>query len=442
MKRVMPAPAKKNIYPTYFSPSGWNALLPARHARNEPPAKKRFKTIVIGGGFTGLAAARRLAELEPSDEVLVLEGGVIGEGASGRNSGFLSRLPNRPRANRHGTAHEAARRQIRIYDAGTQWLRDVISQNHIECDWDETSPRFSAAATDEGVLALKATAQRYAQWGLECKELSQQDLRQSVGTDYYRYGYHTPYNVFVQPAALIRGLADSLPANVHLVEELAALRIDERGGFKVETPRGTFECDRLIIANNGYARRLGILRDRLITIFTYAGLTASLDKSELDKLGGESTWGIIPAHRLGSTLRKAEGGRFMVRSAYSYERELPADQVKTMLSGLYRNRYPQMASHQFETVWGGCTALTLNGGLFFGAIRSGMYASVGCNGAGVLRGSTQGRLLAELACGVDSDLLSEQMKLEGPSWIPPEPIRKVGVLSVIAMERRKAGLER
>ncbi len=34
------------------------------------------------------------------------------------------------------------------------------------------------------------------------------------------------------------------------------------------------------------------------------------------------------------------------------------------------------------------------------------------------------------------------MKLEGPNWIPPEPMRKIGVLSVIAMERRKAGLER
>ncbi|MYN13692.1 FAD-dependent oxidoreductase [Pusillimonas sp. TS35] len=434
---------KKNLYPDYLTASGWNALLSPRAAYTRLPPSRRFKTVVIGAGYTGLAAARRFAELEPAQQVLVIDASTVGEGAAGRNSGFLSRLPNRPRANRHGTVEDAAQRQMRIYKAGNTWLRELVAEHNIDCEWDETSPRFSAAATAAGVQSLQATARSYKRWGVPCEEFDVSALQQRIGTDYYQYGYQTPYNTFVQPAALIRGLADSLPENVQLVECLPASRIDHgHGRHIVHTRAGAFECDRLIVANNGFARRLGILKDRLITIYTYAGLTVPLDHTEQSKLGKVPAWGIIPAHRLGSTLRKTRDGRFMVRSAYSYERELPPDQVGAMLSQLYRNRYPHMRSHVFEHVWGGCTALTLNGGMYFGEVRPGLYASAGCNGAGVLRGSIQGKLLAELACREDSDTLSDLMKLEGPNWIPPEPMRKIGVLSVIAMERRKAGLER
>ncbi|KAA0911342.1 FAD-binding oxidoreductase [Pusillimonas sp. ANT_WB101] len=434
--------SKKTTHPVYLSRAGWNSLLPERTVSKHPLTARRVKSLVIGGGYTGLAAARRLAELEPDSEVVVLEASEIGEGAAGRNSGFLNRLPNRPIANEHGDVAETARRQMRLYSAGTAWLSELVQKHSISCDWDDVSPRISAAATDEGVTALQATAKRYLSWGLTCETLSQGDLQARLGTNYYKFGFSTPYNTFVQPAALIRGLADSLPANVHLIENLPALNIREGKTYKVNTSIGEFECDRLILANNSFAKRLGVLSSRLITIFTYAGLTEPLDDSEFSLLGNEPSWGVIPAHRLGSTLRKVRGGRFMVRSAYSYERELPAEHASSMLSELYKNRYAHLRSHKFETVWGGCTALTRNGAPFFGRVRPGLYASVGCNGSGVLRGSIQGRLLAEMACGQDSDLLSDQLKLAGPTWIPPEPIRKIGVLSVIAMEQRKAGLER
>ncbi|MBV7483461.1 FAD-binding oxidoreductase [Bordetella sp. BOR01] len=432
----------KITYPVYHSGSGWHALLPARAPRQELPGSPRARTIVVGAGYTGLATARRLAELEPDQEVLVLEAGCVGEGASGRNSGFLSSMPKRPRAGPHGSAEDEAWRQMRIYQAGTAWLRDLVQQHGIDCDWDEQSPRFSAAATEAGAASLKGTLAKFRRWGVDCEQLDRDALRMRIGTGYYQFGYYAPRNTFVQPAALIRGLADSLPRNVRLAEQTPVLRLEHGRSSRVHTRSAVYECDRLVIANNGFARMLGLLRDRMFTIYTYAGLTAALSPEERSKLGVERKWGVIPAHRLGSTLRLSEGGRFMVRSGYSYEKELSTPQVHAMLSGLYRNRFPHMASFEFEHVWGGATAVTLNGGSFFGQVRPGVYASVGCNGAGVLRGSTQGRLLADLMCGQDSDLLSDQLKLHHPNWIPPEPFRAVGVASVLAMERRKAGAER
>ena len=53
-------------------------MLPKRTPRTAAPARRHFKNLVIGAGYTGLAAARRLAELQPQDQVLVVDATVAG----------------------------------------------------------------------------------------------------------------------------------------------------------------------------------------------------------------------------------------------------------------------------------------------------------------------------------------------------------------------------
>jgi glycine/D-amino acid oxidase-like deaminating enzyme len=428
-------------FPVYQSRSGWNALLPPRQECVDPPSSPVQASVVIGAGYTGLAAARRLAELEPGREVLVIDASSIGEGSAGRNSGFLSVLPNQPLANRHGTLDEAAARQIRLYTAGLSWLRTLVQTKKINCDWDETSPRITAAATQGGERRARATLERNRRWGIEAQDFDQSALSSLLGTTYYRYGYSPKGNAFVQPAALIRGLADTLPPEVRLLENTPVLSIEGSGPFIVKTSRGEFTADRVLVATNVHARALGLLRDRMIAIYTYGGLTPELSTFELEALGEAPQWGVIPAHPVGTTLRKVRN-RLLVRSGDSYEREHSTAQVQAMLSKLYRRRYPAMASHGFEYVWGGVTAITRNGGLYFGQVRPGLYASAGCNGSGVVRGTIHGKLMAEMACGSQSALLSDRLALEGPNWIPPEPMRRIGVRSHILLEQLVAGRER
>lgn len=171
-------------------------------------------------------------------------------------------------------------------------------------------------------------------------------------------------------------------------------------------------------------------------------MTPRLQDTELAKLGDAAEWGVIPANRLGTTLRRIGDGRFMVRSAYSYEREQSSSDTLALLTQSYQRRYPNMRSHQFEYVWGGTTALTRNGATFFGQLKPGLFASLGCNGAGVLKGSTYGRLLGEMALGEHSSYLSDALSLEGPSWLPPEPFRRIGVISAIKYQASQAGPER
>ncbi|CAG9173775.1 NAD(P)/FAD-dependent oxidoreductase [Cupriavidus pampae] len=415
-------------------------MLPKRR-QSPKPATTRFGTIVIGGGFTGLAAARRVAELRPNEEVLVLEASTVGEGSSGRNSGFIIDLPHNTKMGGHTSPAEVARKQIRMYEAGLRWLEGLVREHGIDCGWNPVG-KFHAAASEAGVKNLQAVLQQYRDWGIAYTEYDRAGLAARLGTDYYQYGYHSPNNVFVQPAALIRGLADTLPANVTLAEGESVIALGQAAPFEVTTSSGRYIADQVIVANNGFAKALGILRDRLITIYTYAAVTPRLPEAELAKLGDAREWGVIPANRLGTTLRRIQDGRFMVRSDYSYEREQSPDRTLALLTDCYRRRYPQMASHGFEYVWGGTTALTRNGATYFGSLRPGLFASLGCNGAGVLKGTMYGKLLGEMAAGATSSFLTDALSLEKPNWLPPEPFRRAGVMSAIKYQASVAGLER
>jgi glycine/D-amino acid oxidase-like deaminating enzyme len=429
------------VAPAYKSRSGWNALLPQRIAKKQVPKDRRFRTVVVGAGYTGLAAARRLVELAPGEEVLLIDASIIGEGASGRNSGFLLINPGEPSANAAGFTEDWGVRQIALVQAGLDWLRQLVETYSIDCNWEESVPAVTVAATSLGEKSVRATRSRYGAWNLESKEYRHDELQRLLGTDYYRYGIQSLTRALVQPAALHRGLADSLPHEVTLLENTTVNSFSGEAPFRLHTNRGELVADRLFVTNNLHARSLGIARNRMIGIYTYGAFTPQLDEAQLNLLGEAPQWGALPAHRMGTTMRKAMG-RLLIRSGDSYERELDPGKVRAMLTRLYRNRFPNMRTYEFEHIWGGLTAVTHNGAFYFGQVRPGLFASVGCGGAGVTRGTIHGKLLAEFACGSQTTLLSDRLKLNGPNWLPPEPFRRMGVTAQIAWEQWIAGAER
>ena len=87
--------------------SGWNAILPAYPSPPTPlEGRQTADWLIIGGGFAGLSAARRLRELHPGDQIAVLEAARIGEGPAGRNSGFMIDLPHDLASDDYGSTLE------------------------------------------------------------------------------------------------------------------------------------------------------------------------------------------------------------------------------------------------------------------------------------------------------------------------------------------------
>ena len=426
--------------PVHRAVCGWNAIIPERAARREAPAGPRVAAIVVGAGYTGLAAARRLAELRPDEEVLVLESSTVGEGAAGRNAGMIVGVPHALPVG--SPVPESGRPPfLGVHAANLEWLRALVRDLDIRCDWHEAD-MYAVAATPAGERALAAVMARYRGWDVAYRKLGPGDIEARIGTGYYRSGFVSGRNVLLQPAALVRGLADTLPPGIRLLEGTTVAAIRGSGPYRVETTAGTFEAGTVVLAANGFAKSLGFLRDRLVTIYTYAALTPVLPQAILDRFGDAPEWGILPAHKLGTTFRRTADGRMLVRSGYSYERERPMAEIEALLRSLYRARYPDLGTYAFEHVWGGATALTRNGAAFVGELRPGLFAAAGCNGSGILKGSLNGRRLAEMAVGHRSASPGSAGRPVGPTWFPPEPMRRLGVQAAIRYQRFRAGAER
>ena len=45
--------------------------------------------LIIGAGYTGLSAARKLGQLYPNQKIILIDAQLAGEGASSRNWGYL-----------------------------------------------------------------------------------------------------------------------------------------------------------------------------------------------------------------------------------------------------------------------------------------------------------------------------------------------------------------
>jgi glycine/D-amino acid oxidase-like deaminating enzyme len=249
----------------------------------------------------------------------------------------------------------------------------------------------------------------------------------------------------VQPAALVRGLGAALPANVELHEGSPVTALERSdSGWRVATPAGSVSSPRVVLATDAFTRRLGLLRDRLVPVFTYASLTRPLDVGEV---GGRPGWGLLPALKAGTTLRRLDDGRLLVRNSFHYGGDFRCTSAH-LERARYRHveslaaRYPSLGPQDVQFTWGGVVCFTRNFAPFVGEVCEGLYAAVGTNGVGISKGTIAGRLVAELVLEEQSPLLDDILAFPGPPRVPPEPFLRLAVCARIAWEERAAGAER
>jgi glycine/D-amino acid oxidase-like deaminating enzyme len=416
---------------------GWSALLPPLPAPRRLAGSERVEAAFIGAGFTGLAAARRWATVRPQSRLAVLDAQRVGGSASGRNSGFIVDLPHYLAAR----GLEGNRRLLRLGRGGMEQLRALVQAHAIDCDWTEGG-RLHGAAGEHGMRALAAFCAGADALGEPYERLDGQALAALTGTTYYRAGARTPGSVMVQPAALARGLARTLPANVELFEDSPVRALRTGDGFRLESDGGALSAERVVVATNGFTPALGLLRDRIFPLMTFASLTRPLTAAESAAVGGLPVWGLVSERPMGTTLRRLRDGRLLIRNTVRYRPSLQSDaQFRRHIRARHRRdfqaRFP-MLDVELEYTWGGVMGATYNGAQFFGELAPNLYVAAAYNGVGIAMGTISGALLADLALGAASPLLADMQALPQPEWIPPEPALGVAVRATLAYLARQA----
>ncbi|KAB0661204.1 NAD(P)/FAD-dependent oxidoreductase [Burkholderia diffusa] len=423
----------------------WESLPPATDARTVA-SESRFDWVVVGGGITGLCAARRLAELAPGASIALVEADRIGRTTAGRNSGFFVDLPHDISSESYSRSIEEDRADVRFQRHGIDYVRDIVRRFGIDCDWRDDG-KFHASANKKGAAALAHFADGLTRIGEAFEWLDQAAIKAVTGTDFYTGALFTPGCSTVQPAALMRGLAATQPDNVTVFELSPVTLIEPRGDTRVlHFAGGTIVAKQVILCTNAYAATFGMHSNGLLPVYTFASLTRPMSADEVAKLGGTRSWAVIPADPMGTTVRRLITDRICVRNHFAFRPDVKvsaADLAKArhLHQRSFARRFPVLGGVELEYTWGGPLCLSANNGALFGKRGDGLYEAIGCNGLGLSRGSSSGKLIAEYALGESNSLVQQLLKQPHPRPLPVRPIVDLAVSATIWAKEFSAGAE-
>ncbi len=432
--------------------SGWVALTRRRSPLQVLDRDRTADWLIIGAGFAGLSAARRLAQLRSGETIVILEAKEVAQGPAGRNSGFMIDLPHNLAAGGYSPGDtDQSRREIAHNRHALTFAKAAAAEYAMPRDTFNPCGKINAAATERGDELNAAFARSLADIGEPFEHFDAQQMRELTGSSYYVGGIRTPGAVMIQPAAYIYTLAAGLTSVADLYENAPVIGLKREGHiWAAQTPRGTIRAPKVILGVNGHIEDFNGFRGRLIHIFTYASMTKALRRGA-DGYGatGTTAWGLLPADSMGATVRKITTGndeRVVIRTRYTYDPCLkvsPARVAKIAAAQRrsFSARFPLLKNSPFEYSWAGRLCLSLNHVPAFGEIDDGLFSACCENGLGTVKSTLAGVLSAELATGTASSLLSEYLALPPPKRLPPAPLAFLGINSAIRWQEMRAGLE-
>ncbi|UUM32484.1 NAD(P)/FAD-dependent oxidoreductase [Vibrio japonicus] len=420
---------------------GWYHALPALPEKSVLKGEQSADYVVLGAGFAGLAMARRLAEHKPNARITLIDAQRIGQGASGRNSGFVIDLPHKFSLEHPDPAHK--QKLLGLNRSAIAQLDSLISKHNIDCQW-SAKGKYQGAVGARGEAYLDHFEHLMKDLGEPYFHVDGSELAKVLGTNYYSRAIYTPGGYLMQPAALVRGLGESLPENVQVLENSPIRNLSkENGSWVLHGDSGTIRTQELLLGTSIFTREFGYLKNRLLPVMTFASWTRPLTDAEMQRYGGELNWGLTPADHAGTTLRMTADRRILIRNTYKHVPKYGSsvsDKMRQQIRDDHRQvflaRYPELADVPFTHTWGGVYAISRNFTNFFGQLDEGVYASACDNGVGAAWGTISGTLLADYVVGATSTSLDDIQKVTGmPCLNPPEPFLGMGVKSRIQLAK-------
>jgi gamma-glutamylputrescine oxidase len=353
---------------------------------------------VIGAGFTGLSSALHLAELGYS--VVVLEGEMVGFGASGRNGGQIvngySRDMDVIKA-RYG--QQAADSLGGMSLEGGDIIRRFIKDYNIQCDYKPNNV-FAAFTQKQlnGLLEVRKNWQQYGHTGLEV--LSKSDLKQHVNSDAYiggvvdtRGGHIHPLNLCLGEAAAIESLGGTI------YEHTRVTRIDYQAAKPVVyTANGQVTAKYVVACGNAYlGDAVPELTNKIMPVSTQVITTEVLGADKCKELMPSQTC-VEDANYMLDYYRMTADNRLLYGGGTVYGGAEPANIMAKIRPHLEKT-FPSLRGVKFDFAWSGNFALTLTRIPHFGRLSNHVYFAHGYSGHGVTCTHLAGKLVADALHG-------------------------------------------
>ncbi len=431
--------------PADDSTCGWYHLSKGRRIKAPHSGHSTARWVVVGAGFTGLAAARQLALNFPDEQIVLLEAQEVGFGSSGRNAGFAIDLPHDIGADDYIGDIGVARTTLKLNLSGQSYLKELVERYQIDCQMKHCG-KYQAAVEPRGIAVLEAYRRGLDKLDQPYQMIEASELPEHIGTHFYRKALFTPGTSLIQPSALVKGLADNLPANVTLYERTPITEVEYGNKTVLRHANGSITTDKLVLTTNAFGMSFGFLKGRMLPVFTYASLTRPMTAEEQTRLGGKPYWGVIPADPFGTTVRRTPDNRLLIRNSFSFNPDGRANGKYLERFALrhrdsFERRFPMLSGMPFEYTWGGALAMSRNHMGYFGELAPNVYGALCCNGLGVTRGTATGKLLADWLAGEKNELIDFVRNAPGPCANPPAALVSLGLNLNLKWGQYRAGQE-
>jgi glycine/D-amino acid oxidase-like deaminating enzyme len=416
--------ARPKLNGDYERRAYWQATMPPMHPRTGRQLPDTVDVAIVGGGYTGIAAARKLA-LQGATSVL-LEARTLGWGASTRNGGIAHpgfKWAPQTLARRWGP--KTARSIYGETLEAAELVFGLIRDNAIDAEL-RTNGWLELAWGPGHAAEFPEDAAALNEFGARARVVEKDQLLTEIGTPGYHRGLAVDPGGVLHPAkwfAGLVGLAERAGADLHEETPVRSIRKEADGRFVVETSRGAILARDVLIATNGYTDGAApSVRRRIVPIGSYIIATEPLPEDlahELSPTGRAyfDTRNFLSYWHVSADRRLIFGGRvsFLPTSV---------DRTARLLFKRMLEIHPQVAGYRVEYSWGGKVAMTFDRMPHIGQLGGIMHA-VGYSGTGLLMSTYLGTRAAEWLGGGPAPALARlrfpliPAPFEGRPWFLP-----------------------
>ncbi|MEM7731655.1 MAG: FAD-binding oxidoreductase [Pseudomonadota bacterium] len=393
--------------------SYWQATAP-RFDRAKTEVEGQYDVAIVGGGFTGLSAARHLAK--SGCKVAVLEAREVGHGASCRNGGHL----NNGMAHGYGDAMarfgaDGARRLYQAYDASIDQIEQVIEDEQIDCNF-RRSGKLKIASKPGHVAGLKASCDLIRKEAdSDVVYLDQADLAGEIQSTAAYAGMLYPKSAMMHMGRYMHGLAMGVTrhgGDVHETAPVTAMHRDG-GSWQLTTPLGALSARHVIVATGAYSGQFASktfrhFTRRIIPVGSFIIVTRPLTDADIAaSVPGNRTYvtSLNVGHyfRLSPDNRLIFGGRARFSSTINPAGD--AASARILRDGLAQT-FPALAGAKIDYCFGGLVDMTRDRLPRAGQV-DGMYYAMGYSGHGAQMSNQMGVVLADMILGKGTNPLAD-----------------------------------
>ncbi|MBN8582373.1 MAG: FAD-binding oxidoreductase [Anaerolineae bacterium] len=374
----------------------WHTTVQLPDDSDLTPVPSKVDVAIIGGGYTGLSAARTLAKQGVS--VAVLEAETIGWGASSRNGGMtLTGLKPAMQTVIKNYGRDLAKELFQCSLDSVNIVEQIVKEENIDCGFSRCG-HLLTANKPKHYESLQGEVDFMAkEFNHNVRLVSPKDLRSEIGTDVYHGALVDEVSGGLNPAQYVAGLAGaSARAGAILCARARVTKIERRENrFFIQTERGKVEAESVLVATSGYTgSATKKLQKKIIPIGSFIIATERLSDELAYKISPKNRMIFDYKHFLNYFRLWDNRMIFGGRAAFFPENENTIAQSGEILRNEMIKVYPQLRDTKVEYVWGGTLDFAFDQMTHVGE-DDGIFYSLGYAGHGVAMATYLGATVAE-----------------------------------------------